>query len=375
MLRAREAFLRERTEEVRWEQLDGLREERGRLVRVEGSRPQEVAALDRKIEVLEAGIGAAEPRKGRAPTDTLISSLERSLEGIEAMHTDIQKRLELDLVSSHQSEIDRLTESNLRNNLERQRTLFDSVAAQLKQAQIVSDYGSVTAQTINPPKVTPIRPWVIPVLILALALGSGLGTGAALLVDMFEARIRTIADVQTILNVPVITLIPRLLPDQLPGVSEYGLLGQQAPRSLTAELYKSARTHLELVRRHRQAQILMITSPNPGDGKSVTSSNLAISQANAGRKTLLIDADLRCPRIHSIYKLKRDPGLSRILLGEMSVEQVVQSTGIPNLDVISSGDNVPNPSELLSSPSLKQFLDQAGPPTTSSSSTPRRSWQ
>jgi capsular exopolysaccharide synthesis family protein len=358
-LRSQESLLRERATEARAEELARLDQERDQLMRDRKAADPEVANLDKRIAALKEAEQSAGSRKARGLTETLIDSLEKSLQGVETMRAAIEKRLDSDIVANHEFEITQLVESNLRSNLERQRTLFDSVAAQLKQAQIVSDYGSVTAQTINPTKVTPMRPSVVLALILALAFGSGLGTGASLVVEIFEARIRTISDLQAVVHLPIITLIPRLLQDQFPGVSGFGLLSQQAPRSLAAELYKSARTHLEMARRNRRAQTVPIPNPNPREGKSVTSSNLAICQANAGRKTLLIDADLRCPTIHTMYNLKRDPGLSRILIGEMRYEQAVQSTGIPNLDVITSGDNIPNPSELLSSPSLGQFLDEA----------------
>ena len=209
-------------------------------------------AIDKQIASLEAGTTESSTHKARGQTDVMIESLERSLEGVESMRVEIEKRLEADVASSHESEITLLVESNLRGNLERQRTLFDSVAAQLKQAQLVSDYGSVTAQTISPSKVRPTRPWASAVLFLAIIIGSGFGTGAALLVELFEARIRTVTELRSIVNLPVITLIPEISGTQIPNLTKCELLCQDAPRSLPAELYKSARTQVELLRRDRR---------------------------------------------------------------------------------------------------------------------------
>ena len=361
MLRARESFLRERMEEVRAERLSSLRGQRVKMIQDRGANDQNVAALDKQIADLEAGIHQSGPPRARGQTELLIESLERSHEGIESMRTEIQKRLETDVASSHEIEISLLVESNLRSNLERQRTLFDSVAAQLKQAQLVSDYGSVTAQTISPPQVKPIRPWATAVVVLALLVGSGVGTGAALLIEMVEARVRTVTEMRAIVNLPVISLIPLLSEQQLPGLTKCGLVCHEAPRSLAAELYKSARTQLEIVRRERRAQILLVSSPSSGDGKTTTSSNLAICHAHAGRKTLLIDGDLRRPSIHSIYGLKRDRGLSQILGEELPFDNVVQPTAIANLDVITSGPEVSNPAELLSATVFGQFLEELRP--------------
>src|SRR5207253_1550945 len=99
------------------------------------------------------------------------NSIEQSLQSIEAIRTKIQERFEKDLAESKKAEIGLLRESNLRHNLERQRTLFNSVVDQLKQAQLVSDFGSVTAQTINPPSVTTIRSPMALILIAALIVG------------------------------------------------------------------------------------------------------------------------------------------------------------------------------------------------------------
>jgi capsular exopolysaccharide synthesis family protein len=358
MLRAREAFLRERVEEARVEQIDSLKDQRSRLIRDHDESDPQVAAVDQQVVALQSGRRDDIPRKGRGQTDLMIESLERSLEGVETMRAEIQKRLDADVSSTHETEITLLLESNLRSNLERQRTLFDSVAAQLKQAQLVSDYGSVTAQTISPPKVKPIRPWAVAVCILALLVGTGCGTGVALLVELFEARVRTFSELRSMVNLPVITLVPNIVLGQVPGLTKCGLLCHEAPRSLAAELYKSARTQLEIWRRDRRAQVLLITSPNCGDGKSTTSSNLAICQAHAGRKMLLIDGDLRRPSIHSIFSLVREQGLSQILNKELTAEQAIQPTEIANLDVLTCGRDTSNPAELLSSPSLSEFLDE-----------------
>ena len=362
VLRAREAFLRERAEETRSEQLANLRGQRARLRRESGDQDPRVLNLDRQIRDLETDSSTdLALRKGRGQTDVLIQSLERSLEGVETMRAEIQKRLETDVATSHDTEITLLVESNLRTNLDRQRTLFDSVAAQLKQAQIVSDYGSVTAQTISPPNVKPSRPWISAVLGLALVLGSSLGVLGGFMVELFEARIRTVSELRAIVKLPVISVIPDISPQQIPGLSDRGLLCQEAPRTLAAELYKSARTQLEIIRRDRCGQVLMLSSPHGGDGKTTTASNLAISQAIAGRRTLLIDGDLRRPSIHSIYNLDRDRGLSQLLTQTLSCTEAVQATSITNLDVITCGPVVSNPAELLAFPQLGQLIEELRP--------------
>jgi len=131
------------------------------------------------------------------------------------------------------------------------------------------------------------------------------------------------------------------------------------PRSASSEAYKMVRTNLELIRRNRRVQVILVTSPNSGDGKSVTASNLAISAAHAGRRVLLVDADLRRPTQDWIHKQARSPGLVHFLRDLMPIHRVVQRSSIENLDLIMAGPEAPGPAELLASSRLPEFMEVA----------------
>ena len=103
----------------------------------------------------------------------------------------------------------------------------------------------------------------------------------------------------------------------------------------------------------------MVTSANPGDGKSTTASNLAISLARAGRRVLLIDGDLRRSALHSLYELREEKGLADVLESQGAIVLPVQPTAILNLDLMSSGLQRENPAELLASDRLKEMLEEA----------------
>ena len=139
-----------------------------------------------------------------------------------------------------------------------------------------------------------------------------------------------------------------------------GLISYAKPRSYWAEAYRAIRTNIDFLRRRNQRlQVLLVTSPYPGDGKTTAASNLAISFALAGRRVLLIDADLRRPSLHKVHGLRRDHGLSHLLKDLLPLHRVVQRSRIESLEVITAGPEVPNPAELLSSPRLKELLDEA----------------
>ena len=149
-LKARESALRERLDQVAAEELEKLRLQHEKLRREHGESHPLVAQLKQRIAGIEGRQQQAADSPGGGNSSALIDYMTQSLESIEAMRSDLQKKFEEDLALSKKAEITLLEESNLRSNLERQRTLFNSVVDQLKQARLVSDYDSVSTQTIAP---------------------------------------------------------------------------------------------------------------------------------------------------------------------------------------------------------------------------------
>lgn len=135
------------------------------------------------------------------------------------------------------------------------------------------------------------------------------------------------------------------------------ILGEHSP-FLLQEAYKTLRTNIRFALRSEGCKKFCITSSVSGEGKSITLLNLAISFAQAGQKVLLIDADLRRPAVARLLVEKASPGLSNILAGLEPEEEVVRKDLFPNLDIVFSGDIPPNPSELISSERMKEFIDR-----------------
>jgi protein-tyrosine kinase len=127
-----------------------------------------------------------------------------------------------------------------------------------------------------------------------------------------------------------------------------------APHSATAEAFRTLRTALEFVSPEK-TRVLAVTSPARGEGKTTCSANLAVALAHAGKRVLLIDADLRRPALHVTFRLERGHGLAHLLAGQCG-DEAIQSTFIEGLDVLGSGVVPPNPSELLGSATLDNAL-------------------
>ena len=129
-------------------------------------------------------------------------------------------------------------------------------------------------------------------------------------------------------------------------------------KSSGAEAYRALRTNVLLSSADVQPQMLLITSPGKGEGKSLTAANLSIAMAQAGNRVLLIDCDLRKPKMHKVFSLDRDPGLSNLLVGtKVDPHLYIQKTAQANLEVITCGPIPPNPSELLGSKRMHTLLE------------------
>lgn len=130
------------------------------------------------------------------------------------------------------------------------------------------------------------------------------------------------------------------------------------PRSPVSESYRALRTNIDFSSIDEKLQVIMVSSAGPGEGKTTTISNLAITFAQSERKTLLIDADLRKPTAHHTFSVSNRWGLSSVVSQHCTVEEAIQMSNIPNLDIITSGTIPPNPAEMLNSNRMSAVISQ-----------------
>lgn len=130
------------------------------------------------------------------------------------------------------------------------------------------------------------------------------------------------------------------------------------PKSPISEAYRTLRTNIEFSSFDEQIRVIMLTSAGPGEGKSTTAANLAVAFAQAGKKVLIMDADLRKPTLHHTFSKTNRWGLTNIIAGQAEVKEVISQTEINNLDLLASGPIPPNPSELLASKRMSALLEE-----------------
>jgi len=140
---------------------------------------------------------------------------------------------------------------------------------------------------------------------------------------------------------------------------EKSLISYINPKSMISEQYRTIRTNIQFSSLEKAYRTLIITSPGFGEGKTTTTANLGVVMAQQGKKILIVDADLRKPMMHFIFKTENTTGLTNVLIQQTSLQEAIRKTKIEKLDILPSGPIPPNPAELLSSVSMKELMEQA----------------
>jgi capsular exopolysaccharide synthesis family protein len=243
--------------------------------------------------------------------------------------------------------------------------IYDDLQAQYQLARISEAVDVAVVRPIDSASLpfAPVSPNRRQDAMLAAALGLLLGVAVAVGLDRMDDSVRSPDDIAEQLNLPVLGMIPAIKVDAdgrtAPSVTMERLVTHANPRSPVAEAYRSLRTNLAFARAREEVKTLVLTSPGPADGKSTTVANLAITFAQQGQRTLLVDADLRRAVLDKTFSVPRSPGLTEVIVGEAQLSTAVNATAVPNLFVLGSGHFPPNPSELLGSAAMRNVLREA----------------
>ena len=237
---------------------------------------------------------------------------------------------------------------------------------------------------------TPVGAEALNTVLVGALLGLSLGLVLAFVQETLDTSIGTIEDVEAYLEVPVLGVVPHIdsretvqrVLERRPALAQMDpeallshalLITHFDPKSPVAEAYRTLRTNVQFARMERSGKILVITSPTLQEGKTTTIVNLALTLAQSGQRTLLIGGNMRRPSIHRFFGIEREPGLSDILIGStpwrdcvrtvadilmgrFEMEDIMAAPGLDNLHIIEAGPIPANPSELLSTPKMAEFL-------------------
>jgi tyrosine-protein kinase Etk/Wzc len=366
-----------------------------------------ITNIKKKLMVL--GI---EPVAGVTPVTTedlssRLVSLKFELSNLRERYTDNHPRItnirrEIDIISKQvgeppeevevQGEAEIIDADRLKNELAINEKLYALLKERYEKALILEASKAKDIEIVNPavlPK-TPISPGATVNVFFGGALGLVLGLVAALVVESMDTSIGTIEDVEEYLQVPVLGVIPHIEvrkkeevdfwkeappPEEKKKYTEImaRLVTQYRPKSVVAEAYRNLQTYIKFSAIEKVGNCIMFTSAGVREGKTITTVNSALSMAQMGYKTVLIDADLRRPAVHKLFGIERGTGLTEVLLGTYMVEDsvktmddimlgnikasaVLKTYGMENLHIVTAGRLPTNPAELLSSQNMVNLI-------------------
>ncbi len=312
------------------------------------------------------------------PTSYLKQLKQNILEtGIEMQSIQARKSALDVVIRQYNSEFDKIPRKSIQfAKLQRSKMssekLFLLVEAKYNEAAISerSEFGYISVMDPAVVPNSPASPRLLVNLLIGGLLGLALGLGAVFVREVLDVRLQSPEDLKkrgytllaAIMNMDseIRNANKEDAVASFQGDLDPHLITLFVPFSPIAESYRLLRTTLQFSRTSGGPHVILVTSPNPSEGKTTTACNLAISFAQTGKRVLLVDCDLRKPNVHKTFKLEMKPGLAELLFKVGAHELAIQSReGLKDLDIMCSGALSPNPAEILGSKEMRTFVDQA----------------
>ena len=247
--------------------------------------------------------------------------------------------------------------SKLRREVETNKKLYDIVLERSKEADLSALLKNNNIRMIDRALVSkiPVKPRKQIILLAGFAIALVLASLAVFLVEFFDTKFKSFKELENISGKSLLGIIPKFQQIETSQFKEIAF-EDKSGKNLAVEAFRSLRTNIKLSNPDSRLKVMLVTSSVPHEGKTIVSSNLAASYSVAGKKVLLIDADMRKPRVHKLFGLNNEKGLSTLIVGEHSMDDVVNKNVYEGLDVVTAGIIPPNPAELLESARFADIL-------------------
>ncbi len=282
------------------------------------------------------------------------NSMQKDYKSLIAKEENIKKSL-----GNQQKEVLNINKdfarySELKRDIDVDKDFYVILSKRLAETTLTEALGANNVKIIEKAQIPtgPLLPQSRKKMLLGIIVGLGFGGCLAFIAEHFDKRFKTVDDAERELEIPFLGFIPRF---QIDGRKVDKLITLQQPNTIASDAYRTIRTWVQLSA-SKSGHTLLVTSATPGEGKSTTAANLAISFAQLGLEVLLVDADLRRPVLDRIFNLEGCIGLSDILTTRVDWKEAVQYIGIDNLKILLAGTPPRNPSELLSTTRMKNLI-------------------
>ena len=331
--------------------ISGLRQRRAELAadyarllaQFEPQYPPAVAARQ-QLAQLDLAISREEARVGSTLRSAYDASVARErdlhgrVEGLKSNLIDVRRRS--------------IQYNMYQRDVDTNRQLYDALLQRYKEIGVAGGVGVNNISIVDPPLVPnrPSSPRLLINLLLALFAGAAVGLSLALALEQIDDSVTDPSELNDLFSLPSLGAIPNLKEDPS--------LGLQDRKSDVSEAYLAVQTNLAFSTDHGMPKSIAVTSTGPGEGKSITAYALALSLARTGRKTLLIDADMRSPSVHHLAGVANDKGLSNYLSGDNEIQSFIHAAGEKGVSVLVAGPRPPSAAELLASNRLEGLISQ-----------------
>ena len=327
----------------------------------------QIEDLQNEINDLEDKIATIDPLFATGSEQSLLVEYQDQLDQLQPILEKYQE-IYTNLVVLGDSADQNINESSqitqLEFTLQLYRDIYISSMASLESlrlSQAQSTPKVVQTEPANIP-VNPISPKPIQTATLSGAVGLFAMGGIIFAIEYLDDTIKTSEDIKRLTGLPIIGYVADINAHSSPingNDNNYSLFASSQPRSIVSEAIRSLRTNLEFSAIDEPIKTILVTSGTPGEGKSTIAANFAWVVAQSGRKTLLLDADMRRPSIHKFYDISNRVGLSDLIRSKDSMDQlIINIESQPNLSVVTSGRIPPDPSDLLSSEKMNRLLQE-----------------
>jgi len=323
------------------------------------------------VKKIDAQIAGIKEELEKAPSE-ILTSLQRQYEAAVTRANLLQRSHDEQKAKTTQRARDTIDLMAITHKLETNKQLLNTLLQKQRELGFANGNQGNEVSIATPSRLpkSPVGPPRLRNIIIAFLLSLAAGVGLAFLLDFLDDTVKSVEDVDRYIHLPALALIPSGADRRLAGMRATNGQGPPPPtnttalamitdaRSPIAESYRHLRTSLLLSSAGKPPKRILITSSQPAEGKTTTGINTAFMLAQTGVEVLMIDCDLRRPRLHAQFELPNTKGLTTWLSGEKNLDNIIQTCEkAPNLKVLTSGPVPPNPAELLGSEEMRNLLN------------------
>ncbi len=247
----------------------------------------------------------------------------------------------------------------LQREAESSRQMYELLIKRFKETSLTEEMKTGNIRIIDKAEVPrlPVKPKKKRNLLLAVIVGLTLGVGLAFCLEYLDNTIKFPEEVKEHLKIPYLGPVTTISSDGDPRTVSLDLVTIHSPKSTASESYRGIRTAVLFSSADTTPQLILVTSARPMEGKSISAANLCVVMANVGLRVLLVDCDMRRPKIHKLFDMDRKIGLSSILAGTETLDQAIVASQVENMDILPVGQIPPNPSEMIGSKKMGLLLN------------------